>query len=119
MSCRCADLPEIVRLDEHPTIESGSEQLEMANWTRLMCCRVCGQLWAVDEWEKYQRQLAVKIPQREGWGSFDTMPLRREFLVQSRGGLTDEPCIWAGCGQPRVRGVVYCADHLWKTGARE
>jgi len=85
----------------------------------LVCCSRCQQLWSVDEWDKYQTQFAVRIPQREGWREFDTTPFRQQYLVQSHGGLTDEKCIWQSCKQRRVRGVVYCADHLYQTGARE
>ena len=83
-----------MRLDEHLGIERDSEQLERDSWFWLVRCRSCGQRWSLDEFEKYQRQFAIKISRREGWRDFDTTPLRREFLVESRGGLTDEPCIW-------------------------
>jgi len=119
MSCECSKLPDIVRLDDYPGIARGSDELETGDWVRLVCCRSCGQLWSLDEWDKYQRQFAIKIPRREDWREFDTMPMRLEFLVRSRGGLTDEHCIWSGCSERRVRGVVYCAEHLFKTGARE
>lgn len=119
MPCQCSQLTTIVRLDDFPRFGSGLEELETGDWVRLVRCRECGQLWWLDEWDKYQRQFAIKIPQRNGWRDFDTTPLRQEFLVRSRGGLTNERCIWAGCDGRRVRGVVYCADHLFKTGARE
>ena len=107
-----------MKLDDHPAI-GRFDELESGDWVRLVHCRRCGQLWSVDEWDKYQTQFAVRIPQREGWQEFDTTPLRRQYLIQSRGGLTDERCIWQSCEQRRVRGVVYCADHLYQTGARE
>jgi hypothetical protein len=119
MPCECSQLPTIVRLDQHPSIEHDSEELERDSWFWLVRCRSCGQLWSLDEWEKLQRQFAIKVPRREGWREFDTTPLRKQYLVQSRGGVTEERCIWQGCEQPRVIGVVYCADHLYQTGARE
>jgi hypothetical protein len=119
MPCRCSQLPEIVRLDDYPSIAKDSDELESGGWLRLVRCRSCGQLWSLDEWDKYQTQFAIKISQRDGWRQFDTTPLRREFLIRARGGLTDEICIRTGCSGRRVRGVVYCADHLYETGARE
>jgi len=119
MSCECSQFAAIVRLDQHPSIERGSEELERDSWFWLVRCRSCEQLWSLDEWEKLQRQFAIKILRREGWREFDTTPLRKQYLVQSRGGVTDQRCIWQGCEQPRVIGVVYCADHLYQTGARE
>jgi len=118
MPCECSQLSDIVKLDDQSTI-GGFEELEMGDWVRLVRCPRCGQLWSVDEWDKYQTRFAVRILQREGWREFDAMPSRRQYLIQSRGGLTDEKCIRLGCEQRRVRGVVYCADHLYQTGARE
>ena len=118
MSCHCSQLPDIVKLDDHPAI-GRFDELETGNWVRLLRCPRCGQLWSVDEWDKYQARFAVKIPQRDGWRQFDTTRFRRQYLVKARGGLTDEKCIWQDCDHRRVRGVVYCAEHLYQTGARE
>ena len=119
MSCECSQLPDVVKLDEDSAI-GRFDELETGDWERLVRCPRCGQLWSVDKPDGYTRSFAIKMPRREGWREFDTTPLRRQYLVQSRGGLTDENCIWLGCEQRRVRGgVVYCADHLYETGARE
>ena len=118
MWCNCSKLPEIVKLEDHPRINRG-KQIDSGDWVRLVRCPRCSQLWSVDEWDKYQIRFAIKIPCREGWREFDSTPLRKEYLIRSCGGLTDERCIFVNCDQPRVRGVVYCADHLYAVGARE
>jgi hypothetical protein len=117
MSCECSHLPDVVKLDSYPSI-GRFDELETGDWNRLVRCPHCGHLWSVDEWDRYYTQFAFKIPKREGWRELDAA-LRRQYLIQSRGGLADEKCIWKGCEQRRVRGVVYCADHLYKTGVRE
>jgi hypothetical protein len=118
MPCECSQLPNILKVDGHPAI-GRFEELDTGNWVRLVRCPACGQLWSVDEWDKFQTQFAIKVPQREGWREFDTMPLRRHYVIEARGGTTDEKCIWSGCEQRRVRGVVYCGDHLYRIGVRE
>jgi hypothetical protein len=118
MSCNCAEIPNIVRVEDHRSIERFDE-LEIGDWVRLVRCPSCAQLWSVDEFDKYQRQFAIKIPRQVDWREFDTTPFRRQYLVHSRGGLTAERCIWHNCERCRVKGVVYCADHLYQTGARE
>jgi len=120
MPCQCSKLPEIVRLDDYRSIGQDSDELESDVWKwQLVRCRNCGQLWSVDPWEKLERQFAIKISQQDGWRELDKTPLRMEFLIQSRGGLTDEKCIWAHCSGRRVRGVTLCAFHLFQSGARE
>lgn len=86
----------------------------------LCACKKCDQLWAVKEWDKYQTQLATKISEskRASWQEHN-VEAEKKFLVKRRGGLTNEPCIWARCEKPQVLGVVYCVDHLYETGARE
>src|ERR1700756_5578228 len=105
MPCCCSQLPEIIRLEDYPNIGKDSDELEGGNWVRLVRCRSCGQLWSLDECDKYQRQFAIKIARQDGWQQFDTTQLRKNFLVKSRGGLADEKCIMQGCNGQRVRGV--------------
>ena len=116
--CQCSQLPEIVRLDDYPSIRRDSDELESGDWLQLVCCRTCGQLWSVDEWDKYQRQFAIKIPRREGWREFDTMPLHREFLVRSHGGLMDEQCIWAASRVRRCAASGSCGWALDRYAAK-
>jgi hypothetical protein len=120
MSCQCHELPDAFYLDDGPPeCVKQMKQLDMANWMRLFECPQCGSLWAVDEWDKYTHQVVSRVSVREGWNLADTKAKRKALLLASRGGLTDEQCIWAGCSGRRVKGVVYCLEHLWKSGARK
>ncbi|MFQ5684849.1 MAG: metal-binding protein [Candidatus Binatia bacterium] len=120
MTCHCKQLPEILDVEEAPkSFEKGLEKIEVEGWVRLMQCSRCGQYWRVDQWDKYQTQFAIKLVRPDKWKEFDSVPLEKEFLVKARGGLTDEKCMWASCNQRRVKGVAYCVDHLYATGARK
>ena len=117
--CSCSTLPDIIRVDDHEAFVRGLAEIEVGDWVRLVRCPSCGQFWSVDQWDKLQRQFALKIPARDGWRDFDTVPLRKRFLAESLGGTTDEKCIWAGCSARRLRGTVHCLEHLYATGVRE
>jgi hypothetical protein len=119
MECSCTSVPDLFKLDSYPEFESRTEKVAIGNWVRLHRCIHCGQLWRLDEWDKYQTRFAVRIASFEGWQDFDATPLQKAILVQARGGLADARCIWSGCDKPQVKGVAYCADHLFQTGARE
>lgn len=119
MNCACASLPDLFKLEACPGFEKATVRLASGNWVHLHKCSTCGQLWRLDEWDKYQTQFVVRIPAGADWELFDATPLQKNFLVQSRGGLTDEQCIWHGCQEKRLKGVVYCVEHLYQTGARE
>jgi hypothetical protein len=126
MNCFCSKLPQLVKADQlvnagvnlfvhFDTMQSGGGN----NWTNLIRCRHCEQHWRIDVSDKYQIQFAVKIDDINHWQEFDDLPLRKKFLLESRGGLTEEKCIWQGCSNYRVKGVAYCLDHLFQTGARQ
>jgi len=119
INCTCFSLPDVFYLDEGPKgFEESLHQEAMQNWMRLYSCPKCGTLWAIDEWDKYQYQIASRVKDRSTWSSDQRIEERKQLLLRSRGGTTDETCIWSGCVQKRVKGVVYCLEHLWNTGAR-
>jgi hypothetical protein len=64
-------------------------------------------------------QFVARIPPGVKWEAFDASPLQKQFLIQSRGGLTEDECQWFGCQGKTVKGVAYCVEHLYETGARE
>lgn len=119
MKCQCSNLTNAFYLDEGPRgFEKKLRKEDTGNWMRLGSCPFCGQLWAIDEWDKYQEQVVTRVSDRENWNEIDATELRKQLLLKSRGGLTDTNCIWTGCNAKAVKGVVFCLEHLWKTGAR-
>jgi len=118
--CRCSDWPEAFFLDQAPAGWSEHlEELATGSWKTLRRCPVCASAFAVDAWDKLQDQVVVRVSERSDWEArADAVPLRKSLLLQSRGGLENGTCIHRGCSACRVRGVLYCLDHLWETGAR-
>ena len=120
MKCKCPYLPDIFYLEDGPKgFEKVLHQLEMDNWMRLYSCPHCGDLWAIDELDKYQIQVVNRVKDKRNWSGQDTAQQRKQLLLKSRGGLIDSECIYAGCHEKQVKGVFYCLEHLWKTGARK
>ncbi len=119
MKCRCVNLSGAFFLDDGPRgFEKFLTRLDTGNWIWLGACPECGALWAVDEWDKYQEQVVTRVRDRDGWEAKDTTDLRKQLLLRSRGGATEAECNWSDCHGKAVKGVVYCLDHLWETGAR-
>ncbi len=106
--------------DGPPKFEEDLDVLQSGNWVRLMACRSCHQLWRVDVADRLQVQFAVKLPERANWEKFDAVPLVKQFLLASRGGLqVSGECIRAGCSNRPVRSVAYCLEHLYEIGWRK
>lgn len=119
MKCKCYSLSEVFYIDQGPNgFEKNLKQLDVENWMRLYQCPECGQLWAIDEWDKYSWQVVSKVTEIEGWADDQREKERKNLLLTERGGTTEEKCVWAGCNARAVKGVAYCLEHLWNTGAR-
>ena len=71
-------------------------------------------------WRSIER-LAAKVGDPSRWPAvFDDVPYRIEYLVRSRGGLSDEGCRWHGCGKPCVNGLAFCPAHAYyESGLRQ
>ena len=117
MECDCQ------RSGEYLPLVTGADdfadQLELVEyfsekWVRLYRCNKCGQHWQVDVGAEADRRtpLAIKIPDAESWANFDDGPIRKKYFIESLGGLTGKECLYKGCKNRRLNGVVFCPDHL-------
>lgn len=120
MKCNCKQLPDLFDIEDGPKgFAKNLNELAVGDWIKLMQCPECKQYWRVDEWDKYRTQFAIKLKTAESWEQIDTVPMQKAFLLESRGGTTQEECMWSNCPKNRVKGVAYCVDHLYETGARK
>ena len=105
-------------LDQAPQGWSeGLEEVAVGNWKTLRRCPVCQATFAVDAWDKLQEQVVIRVSESSDWEEqADSVAVRKQLILQSRGGPADGECICRGCSGPRVQGVVYCLEHLWETG---
>jgi hypothetical protein len=91
--------------------------LETGDWIKLMQCSGCGQLWRIDEWDKYQTLYACKLRSPEEWQSIDREPLIKERMIENHGGLDSSHCLAKDCKQYALKGRAYCVDRFYETGA--
>lgn len=82
--------------------------VKSAGWVRLLRCADCGQHWQVDDWDKYQDALAIKIDTPDGWQELNDEKYRLEFIVQNHGGLGDDTCQWHGCANRTLKDMAFC-----------
>lgn len=118
MACSCKKEQSLVDVtNDYRRFVERLDLLEVGDWVKLMRCPMCGQLWRVDEWDKYQTSYAAKISSQADWREVDLTRQVKELMVQNRGGLESFKCI-KNCEKSAVKGSVYCVDHLYETGAR-
>jgi len=118
--CECDRLGKTFYLDEAPDgWVSGLVEDATGNWKTLRHCARCRRSFSVDVWDNLQHQVVAAVDDVAHWeAEADSVGRRQELLLRSRGGTGEGTCAWAGCRGARVRGVAYCLDHLWESGAR-
>ena len=124
MHCNCEKLPRFSYWDPEQGIalklRPFAKTVEQANWRNLLVCNLCNCYWRTDEIDRCNQGFVLKLgAYRDDWAVLSTEQDEKELLLQSRGGLLDQTCVWAGCGKPKVKGSAYCIDHLYDTGARK
>jgi hypothetical protein len=105
--------------EEHPAPGLQPVAQDWGRWRELWRCPMCCQHWQLDIWDKLQTSLAIKVAEPDRWQTFDDIPARLDFLIRSRGGLSDARCVWRGCGASCLKQSAYCPTHAFEvTGAR-
>ena len=113
--CDCAELKEYAYLSDMPkNFESRLEYIEYSkSFKKLFRCKSCGQYWAIDEYDKYEPQIAIKENDFNDWKTKDYEEIRYELFAYSKGGYSDEKCSWKDCSNKSVKGKSLCAYHCF------
>lgn len=124
MICECDHLPEYDYCTPGRSlsrkIRKVSQTVARENDRELRVCRICGTHWRIDGARKGEGRFAWKVGGfRSDWATREFPDREKALLLQRRGGETAEKCVWLGCDERKVRGVAYCIDHLYATGARK
>jgi hypothetical protein len=93
-------------------IVSEFELIEKKSWYKLYENKIDKSFWRLDEWDKYQVQILVKIDSKENWTEFDDKDLRIELLKNFRG-LSNEKCKWKDCSRKALNNLVFCELHAY------
>jgi hypothetical protein len=123
MHCVCEELPEYTYYhSDHglsQKLKPFIKSVEKKNWEELFRCDQCGTYWRIAIADRLQIQFVWKVGEyREDWAEARFAEKEKQLLLQCRGGEINEPCMWAGCDKPKVKGSAYCVDHLHASGWR-
>ena len=123
MHCCCDELPRFTYWDPERgaalKLRPFAKRVGQANWRNLLVCELCNCHWRTDEFDKYNQGFVLKLgAYQDDWAELSTEPEEKQLLLETRGGVLNEPCVWANCGKPKVKGSAYCIDHLYETGVR-
>lgn len=110
--CNCADLPWVFGLFDVDLAFGHLELVAEKNdaMQTLYRCRVCSRSWQLDD-QDAEIRLAIRIIHPDVWNTFDDKSTRMTFLVNTRGGLSEEKCTWPACKSYSLSGMLYCAFH--------
>lgn len=94
-------------------IESDFELIDKKDWYRLYRNKTDNSFWRLDEWDKYQEQIFVKLETTENWTEFNDRFLKIDLLKKSRG-LSTEKCVWKDCNKLSLNKLAYCEYHAFE-----
>lgn len=122
MKCECSRLPRLFNIEKY--LSHLRETVEIVDrkdsgWGELRICRICGQHWQLDKWDKLQTICAIKIDFPDDWQNYDDKSDRMQLLIDSRGGLSEVRCIKAICQNKAFKSLAYCLEHSYEIGLRE
>ena len=118
MNCDCSTYPDTGRGStvDQPFVDMEEVGTKAGKWVNLLRCSNCGQHWQVDEWDKYQIGISIKVNDPDKWEIFEDLSYRKDHLLRGRGGTTDEICVWQDCEEKQLIGSAYCPEHSFEIG---
>ena len=121
MPCNCDELPEIFSLyTKRFSVSLVKIRRDQSDWLKLSQCPNCGQHWQIEPFEKDQISYAIRVDDAANWLSFYDKAIRKNYLLQTRGGVTEETCRMQHCQNNALKGLAYCLDCAYeKLGLRE
>ena len=117
--CDCRTLPELIDItNRYSSFTKELDQIDSGDWILLMQCKSCKQMYRVDVWDKLQTIYALKITSEENWKTAKSENLIKERIIQNRGGITEDNCVWKDCDEKQVEGSAFCVNHIYSSGVR-
>ena len=114
IKCECDHLPNVFNIETYPQELVGHlELIDQTVWLTLQQCLNCKQLWQLDNIDRLQVNLAIKLNSDVNWRDFDDRPERLGHLISSRGGVSKEHCVMEGCNQHALKSLAHCPKHAF------
>jgi hypothetical protein len=115
-------MPSAYYVDDYPSQTFGVQlfkKLKSENWKNYFQCNECKQFWCVDEFEKYQNSIAIRVKNIETISDETLIQIQMNLLVSSRDGLSNIGCIIFDCKNKSLKNLFYCPEHFYATGNRK
>ena len=93
-------------------IESDFDLIEKKGWFRLYQNKEDKSYWKLDEADRLQIQIFVKLESTENWAEYNDQDLRINLLKENRG-LANEKCKWKDCSKKALNNLMFCELHAY------
>jgi hypothetical protein len=117
--CNCQQLEDIVNCGDNEEDEfiqpKGLRLLRRKRDAGLFVCPECGTYWQVDLAQRGPQ--AIKVREPLAWEHFDDVPFRLQFLERFHGGVGEQTCLFRGCSESALKGIVFCVRHAYPSVA--
>jgi hypothetical protein len=93
-------------------IDSQFEFNSKKGWFILYKNKEDNSFWRLDQSDKLQTKIFLKLVINENWDEFDDKILRIKLLKKNRG-LSTNTCIWKDCDKKALNKIIYCELHAY------
>ena len=113
--CDCQEIETWYKGTRSDSRFKNMEQIKVGDWCQLVRCKDCGQLWQVDEWDKYSHGLAIKYSGTiKDWEKIPDMEVRKSAMIDNHGGLSEKNCQWQDCKNQALKDMAICVEHAYE-----
>ena len=119
--CDCKDFGKWQKgsIQDEPFKSMEKVSVNIEDWSNLVKCPTCGQLWQVDEWDKYHHGIGIKyFGDKDSWETIEDVEIRKEIIIENHNGLSSNECQWFGCKNKALGDMAFCVDHAYENGIR-
>jgi hypothetical protein len=111
--CNCGELEDIVNCGDNEQEEfiqpKGLHLVRRRRDAGLFVCPECSVHWQVDLGLRGPQ--AIKVVEPSAWDRFDDVPFRLAYLERFNGEVGEQTCLFRGCSEFALKGIVFCVRH--------
>ena len=114
-TCKCSSLAATVEVQmPSDAFVENFKTIERSNteWADLFKCNLCNQFWVVEFGAEMDRRSNFAVKTKcNSLSEFDFLTARAGIESLKHGGLSHDICMFVGCSQQALKGIVFCSKH--------
>ena len=95
------------------------EEVAHSDWHVLYRRMTDGSLWRLEREDRLQQRFLVRVEEQATWKDLDSSAMEKDLLLTTRGGVSRDKCVVAGCQERALLLSAFCLEHTYERGVRK